>query len=367
MTRKILILGGYGTLGLLITKYLAMHCANVELFVGGRDLVKAKATTDKLGTEIPDSTFSPISVDASDPVSLKEAFKNIDIVVVASSTLKYVENVASVAIETGTDYLDTQLSSPFKLEALRKMEGQIIDSGRVFITDGGFHPGLLAAIVRWANTKIGPLKKANVYGALKLDWGKLLVNKETIIEMVDEFKYFDMSVLRNGEWVKTKYSESLKFDFGTPFNTLDCVPMLIEEMRMFSPNMPDLKEAGFYITGFNKLLDYVLLPIIMGFVSLNLNFLAASLFKFGLRFSQPPFGVKLVADCDGDQGKMNIAFTDTDGYTLTAIPIVACLKQYLDDTINKPGLYWQSWVVEPNRFFHDMKEMGQEIQVSSGD
>jgi len=199
MARRILILGGYGTLGILITKYLAMHCKDVKLVVGGRDLAKAKVATDKLVKEMPNSSISAISVDASDPVSLKEAFKNIDIVVVASSTLKYVENVASVAIETGTDYLDTQLSSPYKLEKLRNLEDQILDSDRIFITDGGFHPGLLAAIVRWAHIKIGPLKKANVYGALKLDWGKLLVNKETVVEMVDEFRYIDMSVLRNGE------------------------------------------------------------------------------------------------------------------------------------------------------------------------
>jgi len=167
--------------------------------------------------------------------------------------------------------------------------------------------------------------------------------------------------------VKTKYSESVKFDFGVPFNNHYCAPMLIEEMRMLSKNLPDLEEAGFYVTGFNKFLDYLLLPIIMILVYIKLGSLAASLFKFGLRFSQPPFGVKLVADCEGDNGKMRISFTDTDGYTLTAIPIVACLKQYLDGTINKPGLYWQSWVVEPSRFFHDMKEMGLEIQVSSAD
>jgi saccharopine dehydrogenase (NAD+, L-lysine-forming) len=367
MTRKILILGGYGTLGILIVRYLAMHCSNVELFVGGRDLVKAKAATDMLGIEIPDSTFSPISVDASDPASLKEAFKNINVVVVASSTLKYVENVARVAIETGTDYLDTQLSSPFKLEALRKMEGQIIDSGRIFITDGGFHPGLLAAIVRWAHIKIGPLKKANIYGALKLDWGKLLVNKETIIEMVDEFRYFNMSVLRNGKWVKTKYNESVNFNFGDPFDRQYCVPMLIEELRMLSNEFPNLKEAGFYITGFNKLLDYVLFPMIMGLVYMNLDSLAASLFMFGLRFSRPPFGVKLIADCEGDNGEMRISFKDIDGYILTAIPVVACLIQYLDGALNKPGLYWQSWVVQPERFFNDMKGMGLEIQVSPVD
>jgi saccharopine dehydrogenase (NAD+, L-lysine-forming) len=288
-------------------------------------------------------------------------------VVVASSTLKYVEKVANAAIRTNTDYLDTQLSSPYKLAVLRSLESKIIESERIFITDGGFHPGLLAAIVRWADFKIGPLSVASIYGALKLDWGNLLVAKETILEMVDEFRSFDMSVLKSGNWTKIGYKDSPKYDFEYPFGEEYCVPMLIEEYKMLSSKFPKLKEAGFYVTGFNKLLDYFLFPIIMLFLSMRMDSLAASLFKFGLKFSKPPFGVKLVAECIGAKGKMKIAFTDTDGYTLTAIPIVACLIQYLDGTINEPGLYWQSWIVEPTRFFSDMKEMGLEIEVSSED
>ena len=133
---------------------------------------------------------------------------------------------------------------------------------------------------------------------------------------------------------------------------------------MLSSQLPELKEAGFYVTGFNKLLDYFLFPVIMILLSMRMDSLAAGLFKFGLKFSKPPFGARLVAECRSESKKIAIRIDDANGYNLTAIPIVACLRQYLDGTINEPGLYWQSWVVEPDRLFIDMKEMGLEFKVS---
>ena len=48
----------------------------------------------------------------------------------------------------------------------------------------------------------------------------------------------------------------------------------------------------------------------------------------------------------------------------TAIPVVACLLQYLDGSIRKPGLWLQANIVEPNRFMEDMKRMGIDVWES---
>jgi saccharopine dehydrogenase (NAD+, L-lysine-forming) len=50
---------------------------------------------------------------------------------------------------------------------------------------------------------------------------------------------------------------------------------------------------------------------------------------------------------------------------ITAIPVAACLLQYLDGSIRKPGLWFQALVVEPERFMSDMERMGVDIQVQS--
>ena len=50
-----------------------------------------------------------------------------------------------------------------------------------------------------------------------------------------------------------------------------------------------------------------------------------------------------------------------DGYALTAIPVTACIKQYLEGN-KKPGLHFQANFVDPPKFFDDMKEMGVEVE-----
>ena len=53
-----------------------------------------------------------------------------------------------------------------------------------------------------------------------------------------------------------------------------------------------------------------------------------------------------------------------DGYYLTAAPIFACLKQYLTGEIKKPGLFFQANVVEPIKFFDDLRDLKIDISVN---
>jgi saccharopine dehydrogenase (NAD+, L-lysine-forming) len=49
----------------------------------------------------------------------------------------------------------------------------------------------------------------------------------------------------------------------------------------------------------------------------------------------------------------------------TAIPVVACLLQVLDDSARKPGLWTQAHIVEPARLVRDMQRMGVEVQLTT--
>ena len=45
-------------------------------------------------------------------------------------------------------------------------------------------------------------------------------------------------------------------------------------------------------------------------------------------------------------------------------PAVACLLQYLDGSLQKPGLWRQATLVEPVRFFEDLARMGVRVNVT---
>ena len=62
---------------------------------------------------------------------------------------------------------------------------------------------------------------------------------------------------------------------------------------------------------------------------------------------------------------MSIKLYHEDGYVLTAIPMVACLLQYLDGWIEKPGLWMQANIVEPNRMFDDMERLGVAVEINN--
>jgi saccharopine dehydrogenase (NAD+, L-lysine-forming) len=50
-----------------------------------------------------------------------------------------------------------------------------------------------------------------------------------------------------------------------------------------------------------------------------------------------------------------------DGYELTAIPVAACLLQYLAERKPRPGVWMMGEYCDPVRLFKDMETMGVQI------
>ena len=85
-------------------------------------------------------------------------------------------------------------------------------------------------------------------------------------------------------------------------------------------------------------------------------------------FSKPPYGYLMKLEAEGISAgqlkKWEMVISHTDPAFITAAPVVACLKQYLENPMQAPGLYLQALYVEPGRFFLDCGKMGMDI--SSG-
>ncbi|MCG3212440.1 MAG: hypothetical protein FOGNACKC_06110 [Anaerolineae bacterium] len=366
---SILILGGYGNTGRLLADYLLQE-TEVRLVIAGRSIEKARGMAAHLNLKFPGQRVTGLSIDASDQAGLRAAFSQVDMVVVAASTSAFVRQVATAALDARVDYLDVQYST-HKMAVLQAMAPRIEAAGCCFITDGGFHPGLPAALIRYIAPYFDRLESARVGSVIKLDWSGLNLGQATLVEFISEFMDFQMLAFCDGRWQQTGLVSMLKpvtMDFGREFGRQYTVPMFLEEMRAIPKLVPGLRETGFYVGGFNWFTDWIVSPLLMLVKVVPDRSLRplARLFRWSLNtFSRPPYGTMLKVEAhgqeDGQAKAINLTLYHPDGYVFTAVPVVATLLQLLDGSARKPGLHLQAHIVEPRRLMRDLARLGIEI------
>ena len=363
----VLVLGGYGNAGAKICSLLLAHSEHT-VRIGGRNLGRAQSMVEELGTA--DATWparlQPVAVDARDRVGLERALEGVDLCIAAAGTSADATTAVRAALAVGSDYLDIQVSRD-KADRLLTMDAEARASGVTVVTDGGFHPGVPAAMVRYADQRLGGIERALVASVIAVDWAALRpIADSTVAEMMEEFRDFSYEEYRSGRWGSA--SAVPTFTFPVPFGRRKAVAMGLAEMHQLTVAMPALRDTGFYVGGFNPVVDYAVIPVAMAGMRIAPDRLGrplGRLLHWGLiRFSRPPYGTVLQLDgnAPGRRPTTLMRISHPDAYSVTAAPTVAAALQILDGTARRPGVHTQAMLVEPTRFFTDQSAMGISVE-----
>ncbi len=361
----ILILGGYGYTGKFLARHLLAQ-TNADIIISGRSLEKAQAFT----AEMNDPRLKALCVDAVDPSSLRPALQGVTLCLVAAPvTSLNPERVIRTCIEANVDYLDIQYSTA-KINLLNSLAAEIKQRNLCFVTEAGYHPGLPAALIRYAASKMDSIESAVTAGYLNM--GGNLPYTEAVDELMEGFKDYQSQVFKNGAWTKPKSWDMRKFDFGPGLGKRTCYSMFFEELRGLPEMYPTLKNTGFYISGSNFITDVLITPIIMIGLKVaprrSIRPLGKLMWWGMMNLSKPPYMVALKVEAkgqrNGKQVEAQARVAHPDGYELTAIPVVAYLIQYLDGAARKNGVHMMGHIAEPVKLFQDMQRMGAEITES---
>ncbi len=367
---KIVVVGASGNAGGMIARLLAPSLSAAdELVLAGRNLERLAAVQRQLTTV---ADVGVASVDVAVPEQVAVAVEGATVVVVTVSRPDLVSSLAEIVLEAGADWFDTLLSSPTKHAALRALAPRITAAGRCFVTDGGFHPGLPGALVRWAAERLDAITVADVMAGLRIDWRTDSLSDSTIAEMLDELTDFSMATWVDGQRRELRWTECPVVDFGKPIGRKSLVPMALAEMDELPARYPTLQRCGFYVSGFSPAFDYLAMPILMAVSKVRPWRPAAIAFTrramARLCRPTPPYQLSVKLDAVGERAgrpaTASVRVSGEDSYLLTAAPAVACLRGMLDGSIRTPGVHLQADVVSPTPLLADLAAAGLRVETS---
>jgi len=370
MPPTILILGAAGGTGRALIPLLLDHTA-ARLILAGRESGALGVVAGAAAARAPGRSETRVVDGTSPTAELEGALAGAQLVVVAAPLTRHVPAIVRAATAAGADTLDIQCS-PEKTAALSALDAPIAAAGRTAITDGGFHPGLPAVLARAVADEFSTVRSVRIGSVIQEDWRALRPRPETAREFMEIIAGTQPAHFVDGRWLREPVTSSaalVRFDFGAPFGERRCYAMALEEMRLWSASRPGLVSAGFYVGGFNPVVDYVVLPLLIAGHHLAPARSAGPLARLllaGLRgFSRPPYGTLLRLEAEGQRAgqphRLVLSVFHRDSYALTAMCLAAAIRQWADGSARGPGVRLQALVVEPRRFLRDLERFGATV------
>lgn len=363
MNQTLCILGGYGGVGRSLSLALLKY-TDYDLIVAGRRKTKAEEWVKELSKRFPERKIKADFTDTRDQASLVEVFRQADLVVVTATVADDIGDIAKAAIAVGTGMIDIMLRSDVA-ETLLQYEPLMKEQNLRFITQAGFHPGIVAPLMRSVVHDFDQYHSAVV--GLAMD--PIFRNPESTHELFYEIIEAKPQILRSGQWVTGTYRDLATVHFPQYFGLKKCFPLDLVEIHGIEKTT-GLENAGVYAAGFDFWIDWVIFPLAMSIGWFSRKWgqkIGGKMLLSHIRNKQNQRPrVEMVLDAsgikDGKVKKIQRALSCEDGFELTAFSVLACIRQYFSGNPEMPGLYLMGQVVKENQLFADLRKMGVNIK-----
>jgi len=358
-SKRILLVGATGYAGRKLANYLLTD-TDATVILSGRSRAKLDELQSSFRVHDLAHRTELLELDAADLDSA--TLTDFDLLVNATGKGRHNASLIQACLERRADWIDMQMTNEL-LSPPTELRAKIERAGCCFVIQAGFHPGIPAALVRYAAQQMDVMDSAIVGSVIRDKTG--LPFTSGVAELVESFRDYKSEMYKDGRWQKLKYASYPKFEFEYGFGKMLTYPVDMPELRRLPELLPDLKNTGFLVAGFNWFADYLVTPLMM--LSSNIaprqtaSRLGPLLSWSTKKFARPPYGTVVQVDAEGQRDDQPVRFRlslfHEDAYVLTAVPTVAMIKQMLQEK-HQPGIRLMGLCCDPVQLLSDIERMG---------
>ncbi len=362
-SKRILLLGATGYAGKRLAGHLLKETGATVVLCG-----RSKAKLDDLCSGFRQQEFADrlevLELDAANPDPA--ALCDFDLLVNATGEGPHNAPLIQACLDHGADWIDMQMTNELE-NPTPVLQKSIERAGCCFVIQAGFHPGMVAPLVRYAGLQMDIMDSAIVGSVMRDKTGMPFTSAYS--ELVAAFRDYKGEMYIDGQWQKVPYSAYPKVEFEYGFGELLTYPMELAELRRLPELIPDLKNTGFVVAGFNWFADSLVTPLIMLSSHVAPRQTAAPLARLlcwsTRKFSGSPHGTVLQVDAAGQRNgqatRLRLSLFHEDMYAMTTIPTMAMINQMLSGQL-EPGIHLMGLCCDPMQLLEDIERTGISIR-----
>jgi saccharopine dehydrogenase-like NADP-dependent oxidoreductase len=346
----VLIAGGYGEVGGRLASHLARACPD-RVVVAGRSFERARAAVAALG-----GRASARAVDVNDPASIARALDGVATVVCCVEQDEH-RALLRAAATRGLAYTDLTASSIWR--AALALRGEARASGARIVLGAGLVPGISSAMARAAADRVGPLE--SIETDLLLNAGDAF-GPDSLSYLMRELAAPLVVTERGRERTVACFSEPRVVVFPDPIGARIARRAPFADQHFFprsfgvatattrlaiDPSWTGAVIAAALRGGAARLLDRA------WFRGLVRSLVAMAKVRHARSDS-----FALVVEAFGKGGSARFSLAGRGQARATAIAASLLARRLVDREIEKPGVWFAEQVLDPVRFFADLRREG---------